>query len=764
MKFGLYLRENVVEEWKQYYLQYDKLKRMIRILAEVESKAMAPEPTLTGKVGFSLTVPPPTNAAAQPLGRAGKGMGGVMDGDSDDEDSSGGDEADAAPVTHELFFDLLEKEIQKVHNFTDRKVTEIRAKLRDVGKRLKIGTIEVVPGGQPLEIGDAVRKEVDEVGEQFLRLEKYVNLNYTGFHKILKKHDRWLTNPCRTFYLQRLQNHNWTQGDYSDVVVTMSQIWSALRGDVAPEGTATESQEFVRSTTKYWIQDEDISQLKWFVLQHLPVLLQESMGTKSDSQLVNSVYLDNATLELYKGRLDKTPGAIAVRFRWYGSGTPELVFVERKTHREAWTAEMSVKERFTVHPSEVPEILAGRFDKAKHVEKMRAKGKSEKEVEDWDILVTEVCQAINSKQLVPTLRTQYMRTAFQIPFDATVRISLDTNLCMLTETGRLGMDQDRWFRDPSKPVPRNEITRFPHAVLEVKLQLKDEGAKPQWVTDLLSSGIPREVHKFSKFIHGCAVLLPEEVQAMPYWIDDPSLRESIAASGSENILEPESGKKGGVGGMLAHMLPHGKEGKEKAKTTALSAAAKRTPAPTPRRDSETPLPSRVSVGASKGKAWSAPLMASTEEEFYEDEEGGPGCWESMCGGCFAWAAPPEISARMAQQKVEPKLFFANERTFIHWLNMAVTISSLGAAVLAFSPEDTVSELYGIILMPVSLLFALYALNTYITRSAKIRTREPTRWDDPMGPVLLGSIFTLALTAQFLIKLAHVLKQIGRAHV
>lgn len=275
---------------------------------------------------------------------------------------------------------------------------------------------------------------------------------------------------------------------------------------------------------------------------------------------------------------------------------------------------------------------------------------------------------------------------------------------------------------------------------------------------LAAPGIPREVHKFSKFIHGCAVLLPEEVQAMPYWIDDPSLRESIAASGSENILEPESGKKGGVGGMLAHMLPHGKEGKEKAKTTALSAAAKRTPAPTPRRDSETPLPSRVSVGASKGKAWSAPLMASTEEEYYEDEEGGPGCWESMCGGCFAWAAPPEISARMAQQKVEPKLFFANERTFIHWLNMAVTISSLGAAVLAFSPEDTVSELYGIILMPVSLLFALYALNTYITRSAKIRTREPTRWDDPMGPVLLGSIFTLALTAQFLIKLAHVLKQ------
>jgi hypothetical protein len=42
-------------------------------------------------------------------------------------------------------------------------------------------------------------------------------------------------------------------------------------------------------------------------------------------------------------------------------------------------------------------------------------------------------QAIDSKQLVPKCRTQYYRTAFQIPFDASVRVSLDTNLCMITE-------------------------------------------------------------------------------------------------------------------------------------------------------------------------------------------------------------------------------------------------------------------------------------------------------------------------------------------
>ena len=35
-----------------------------------------------------------------------------------------------------------------------------------------------------------------------------------------------------------------------------------------------------------------------------------------DSQLTNSTYFDNSSLELYHGRLDKRPNAIAVRFRW----------------------------------------------------------------------------------------------------------------------------------------------------------------------------------------------------------------------------------------------------------------------------------------------------------------------------------------------------------------------------------------------------------------------------------------------------------------
>jgi SPX domain protein involved in polyphosphate accumulation len=81
-----------------------------------------------------------------------------------------------------------------------------------------------------------------------------------------------------------------------------------------------------------------------------------------------------------------------------------------------------------------------------------------RQVADWDALATEIVQAINSKQLVPTMRTQYMRTAFQIQNDASVRISLDTNLCMIYERDPGVMLGERWYRDPTKAVPEDQAS------------------------------------------------------------------------------------------------------------------------------------------------------------------------------------------------------------------------------------------------------------------------------------------------------------------
>jgi SPX domain protein involved in polyphosphate accumulation len=57
-----------------------------------------------------------------------------------------------------------------------------------------------------------MEQEAQEVGRQFLELEKYVNVNYLGFHKILKKHDKNIpTSPCSQFYIAHLHQQPWVQ-------------------------------------------------------------------------------------------------------------------------------------------------------------------------------------------------------------------------------------------------------------------------------------------------------------------------------------------------------------------------------------------------------------------------------------------------------------------------------------------------------------------------------------------------------------------------
>ena len=379
-------------------------------------------------------------------------------------------------------------------------------------------------------------------------------------------------------------------------------------------------------------------------------------------------------------------------------------------------------------------------------QEMLDKGKSPQEADEWEQLVNEVTQVCVSKQLVPTVRTQCMRTAFQIPFDATVRISLDTNLCMISERGYDLQDMKVWHRDPSWNLDRNEITRFPHAVLEIKLELKGGNmTPPQWVIDLQNSGLLYECHKYSKYCHGCAVLLPEDVRSVPYWVDDISLRESIVASGGGRILaKPSEGVGPGANAIYNHLLPFGNSVNNR-KDTAIG----RT---------------NVSAAASRGLIGekSADLGLSYFQQYYDDYETGE---ENQC---CSWMFPfcsrynsfaDAVVAPTSIQKIEPKVFFANERTYLHWLHYAVILSSIASSILAFSDQsgETWGEWYALALLPVSLGFCVYALHTFLWRVDQIQARIPARWDDPLGPIILGSTVALILILNFLTKLYEIAK-------
>ena len=206
---------------------------------------------------------------------------------------------DDSPVTEEDFYSTIDAELHKVESFTLQRVTMLRTEISGVERTVSAlitGGADGLNGSNPEDI-ERVRTMADSVATSFLTLEKYVNINFMGFHKILKKHDK--NSPaqaCKQFYINRMHNQAWVRGDYSDVVVRLSAIYSSLRADHVAEENKGEAQAFSRSTTKYWVRTEDVSKVKYAVLKHLPVFLQKTSTGESDSQLTNSVYFDNDQL------------------------------------------------------------------------------------------------------------------------------------------------------------------------------------------------------------------------------------------------------------------------------------------------------------------------------------------------------------------------------------------------------------------------------------------------------------------------------------
>ena len=114
-------------------------------------------------------------------------------------------------------------------------------------------------------------------------------------------------------------------------------------------------------------------------------------------------------------------------------------------------------------------------------------------------------------------------------------------------------------------------------------------------------------------------------------------------------------------------------------------------------------------------------------------------------------SPPHIGIHVPV-RVEPKVYFAAERTFLAWLEFSIILGSIAAALLNFSGERTsdskipshkhtshsvplafASSLCFTILACLSLI---YSLAIYLYRSKAIRERRAARYYDKWGPTVL----------------------------
>ncbi|CAI2163857.1 10961_t:CDS:2 [Funneliformis geosporum] len=684
MKFGSQLREALYGEWNESYLDYDGLKKHLK--------------------------------------RGEKKEGGYTEKDESD------------------FVERLDKELEKIYAFQNSKYEEIKVRVQDCENAVSsINNVSFM--NVPNKYAE-VEREINDITEVLNELAKYARLNYTGIIKIVKKHDRRTNYILRPMFSVRLNARPFYKETYEPIIVRLSKLYHIVHqglGADQPTGerpstpnfsslptsswnpsTVMPSQEKVlRHSYNYWVHQDNIMEVKTTILRHLPVLIYKP---GSDSS-VTSIYFDNELFEFYQDKVDRKPGGQTIRLRWYGNkSNTNDIFVERKIREQG---EDEIKDRFLIKDKYVDAFLKGDYSMDKMIKKMREDpSKTEDDIQHFQNLIKDIQDTIKEKKLESILRTYYNRMAFQIPGDHRVRISLDTDFYMIREDNFDDVPRrkdNEWRRsdidnDQFGKLPSSECSKFPYALLEVKLRLDEEEQEPGWVKELINSHLVEEAPQFSKYVHGVATLFTSQAPSLPYWL--PNI--------DKNILKPPNARQ-----FQEEDYP------EPSTSSAYTAVRpKRTMSGKNVINVEVVGDSSNRSRKNKGKA----VDYSIEEETVAPE---------------IVVLPPNIRIPrkiITPVRVEPKVFFANERTFFHWMRFSVLLGSFSLALFnAGGPDDKVGFVCGFSYAIISIVVLIYSLVKYNERLTMINNRHPGPYDDLLAPPLVCLALFFAVGMNFYLK-------------
>ncbi|KAI0072529.1 hypothetical protein K474DRAFT_1711509 [Panus rudis PR-1116 ss-1] len=101
-------------------------------------------------------------------------------------------------------------------------------------------------------------------------------------------------------------------------------------------------------------------------------------------------------------------------------------------------------------------------------------------------------------------------------------------------------------------------------------------------------------------------------------------------------------------------------------------------------------------------------------------------------------------------KVEGKVWFANERTWVSYLNIGVFMGTLSLALFNASKDDIARD-FAYVYAIISAGIIIYGYYVYQKRITMIRKRDPGHFDEIAGPVIISALLFIAVLANFAIR-------------
>ncbi|MCJ1350706.1 MAG: Phosphate metabolism transcription protein [Icmadophila ericetorum] len=737
MRFGQILRSSIYEPWQSHYIDYAKLKGLLR-----EDKA-----------------------------------------DKWTEDDE-----------EKFVLELTEVELQKVNEFYLNTYESLLNRISECGEKLK--KVAQLDNDQvKKDHFNEILRELEGINKEVNELKKYCQVNFTGFFKAAKKHDRKRgdTYRVRTVLEARLQPLRFKSDDFSSLVFRLSEIYSFIKQNQGEDidkyqplpGSEIDGDEY--TAHKYVVHLKNLLQVKTLIIHHLPILVYNPQtskvldGSQSDPS-ITSLYFDNPKFSLYARKVGKVAPSTSLRLRWFGplQDKPEI-FLEKKIIDEH---ETSQDIRFSLKEKHILPFIKGDYHMEKGITKLRERhGEDSVEASQLEKNAREIQEFIQHHELQPMLRANYQRTAFQIPGDDRIRVSIDTNLAMIREDSlnvdkptrspnewhRLDID-NRNLQYPFDDIGKDDLTKFPFAVLEIKIKNGISKKTIAWVEELENNYMLTQIPKFSKFSHGVALLFEDYVNSLPLWLS--SLNPEVIRGDPQRAFEEEQAKKqrqrddefavGSYTGSKGNPKFAGHIGSPAGRLELLdNTRSTRAESDVPSSRSFPPRANNLGTidgaknhengdgeGRHNGKSTGLRSLLPTlsVSRYARARRTGHSV---LPEGVYK---PNYLIKESGPVEVEPKVWLANQRTFIKWCHVSILLASLSLGLFnAAGKHNEVARTLGIVYTAIAVFAGFWGWRVYIVRSDMIRHRSGKDFDSIAGPIIVCVGLLVALILNFVFK-------------
>ncbi|KAH6656718.1 VTC domain-containing protein [Truncatella angustata] len=741
MRFGKTLRESTYGPWKDQYINYSKLKSLLR--------------------------------------------------EDERDDDTQWTEEDEEKFSNEIF----SVELDKVAAFQDKTVASLQKRTDDAFDKLK----EFTPSDSKPK-GDIatqrlkeLKAQIDSITNEVEQLKKYSSVNYTGFLKIVKKHDRKRGDRYKVRPLMKLRLSDRGLNDekaYSPLLKKLSTIYYIIDSHLesgSEQGQALppdlEHQEEVKNGERYtahkfWIHPDNLLEVKTYILRRLPALVYSDSSAKEldgkEDPSITSLYFDNSKFDLYMRKVERQVDVSSLRLRWYGqlSKKPDI-YLEQKIIYENGTSE---EKKINIKDKYIKQFIDGEYKMEKTVQKMERQGQQSDKVETFKDTADAIQDFITKNKLEPVVRSIYTRTAFQKPADDRVRIAIDSDIAFVREDT---LDRDRPCRDPSswhrrdiddsnmsypfKNINQSEVAKFPFALLEIKTKEDASRRRPAWVEDLMGSHLVHSAPRFSKFVHGVASLFEDHVNNLPFWLSD--LERDIRKSPKQAFDEEEQRKarRAEDAQVVGSFL-----GKSTASYKAAASGSYKPAASSPVGQSYLAQRIQSEEHATRTNELSSTTIGEHQGEDEEDEEANGQQSYGTLGkilpsfsiGSYARLRKDRVKLpdgvveptawikNEGELKVEPKVWLANERTFLKWQHISVLLGSLAVGLYTSAGENFLAECMGVAYVAIAAVTGLWGYIMFNKRQSMIIERSGKDFDNMVGPMVVSVAMMIALVLNF----------------